>query len=172
MAADPGTSGGSPFDATFWVAVSFLVTLALLVFAKVHRRVLKALDERSARIAAQLEEARNLRDEAHATLARQQRRQREAKAEAEEIASQAERDARAMTEDAERQLEELTKRREAVAEAKIEQAQQAAVNALRAEAAAIAVAAARQVIADEAGGKLGDELIGRTIEQIGPHPAR
>jgi len=172
MAADPGSSGGSPFDATFWVAVSFLVTLALLFVAKVHRRVLDALDGRTAKITAQLEQARNLRDEAHATLARQQRRQREAKAEAEDIVSQAERDARAMTEEAERHLEEVTKRREAVAEAKIAQAQQTAVNALREEAAAIAVAAARQVIAQEAGGKLGDELIGRTIEQIGSQPSR
>jgi len=172
MAAEPGSTGGSPFDATFWVAVSFLVTMGLLFLAGIHRRVLGALDERSNRIAKQLEEARSLRDEAHATLARQQRRQREAKSEAEEIVAQAERDASSLTEEAEQRLEELTRRREVVAEAKITQAQQAAVDAVRAEAASIAVAATRQVIAEEASGKLGDELIGRTIEQIGTQGRR
>jgi len=167
MAADPSSAGSSMFDATFWVAAAFFVTLGILAYAKAHRRILAALDARSERIAKQLDEARSLRDEAHAELARRQRRQREAAQEAEDILAQAEQDAQSMLEEADKQLAELTQRREAVAEAKIAHAEQAAIGAVRAEAAAIAIAAARQVIAEQAEGKLGDELIGRTIEQIG-----
>jgi len=153
-------------DSTFWVAVAFFVTLGILTYLKLHRRVLAAIDARSTEIAERLNEARGLRDEAHNELARAQRRQREAAQEAEEIVAQAEADARVMLDEAESHLEELAQRRETVADARVTKAEQDAIAAVRREAASIAVAAARRVISEKMQGPLGDELIGRTIEQI------
>ncbi len=57
------------FEAEFWVAVAFVLFIAILVYAGAHKKVLEALDQRSARIKAELDEARRLRDEAEKLLA-------------------------------------------------------------------------------------------------------
>ncbi len=53
-------------DPTFWVAVAFVIIVAA-VFRPVGRAVVAALDDRSARIAQQLDEAQDLREEAQKT---------------------------------------------------------------------------------------------------------
>src|ERR1700677_4244684 len=72
-------------DPEFWVAVGFVLVLALLVWKGVPRMVAEKLDQRSAVIAAELEEAKRLREEAAALLADYQRRAAGAEAEARSI---------------------------------------------------------------------------------------
>jgi F0F1-type ATP synthase membrane subunit b/b' len=62
------------FDASFFVAVAFLLFIGLLIWKKVPGLIIAALDQRAAEIKAQLEEARQLRDEAQALLAQHQRK--------------------------------------------------------------------------------------------------
>ena len=66
----------------FWVAVAFVLFIGVLVYVGAHKKVTDALDHRSARIKAELDEARRLRDEAGKLLAEYQRKQREAEREA------------------------------------------------------------------------------------------
>ena len=47
-----------------WVLVSFILFIALLVYLKVPGMIARSLDERSAKIAKELDEARKLREEA------------------------------------------------------------------------------------------------------------
>jgi hypothetical protein len=56
-------------DPTFWVAVGFLLFLALLWRMGVHRQIAEGLDERAAKIKAQLDEAARLRADAERLLA-------------------------------------------------------------------------------------------------------
>ena len=67
----------------FWVAVAFVIFLGLMAYVGVHRKAVAVLDQRSARIKAELDEARRLRDEAQKLLAEYQRKQGEAQREAE-----------------------------------------------------------------------------------------
>ena len=69
----------------FWVAVAFVIFIGVLVYVGAHKTVIDALDERTARIKAELDEARRLRDEAAALLAEYERKQGEAEREAEAI---------------------------------------------------------------------------------------
>ena len=62
------------FDAEFWVALGFVVFLCILAYLGVHSRLATALDERTKRIAAELAEAKRLRDEAAALLGASRRR--------------------------------------------------------------------------------------------------
>jgi hypothetical protein len=71
-------------DPTFWVAVAFVIFVAA-AFKKVRDGLNSALDGRAARIKAQLDEARQLREEAQAALAEYQRKVRDAAAEAKAI---------------------------------------------------------------------------------------
>jgi len=53
----------------FWVAVAFIIFIALIARIGAHKKMTEALDHRSARIKAELDEARRLREEAAELLA-------------------------------------------------------------------------------------------------------
>lgn len=153
-------------SAEFHVALGFFIFVALLLWLGVHRMIAKALDERAARIGQQIDEARALREEAQAELARNQRRQREIEADAENIIGQAEEDARLLLAGAQAELERLSARKRELADQKIARAEEAAILSVRNRAVDIAIVAAREVIAEELSGKKGANLLEDAIRAI------
>ena len=150
----------------FWVAVAFVLFLAVLVYAGVHKTVIVALDQRSDRIKAELDEARRLRDEAGKLLADYQRKQREAEREAEAIITEAKAEAERVAAEARGKMEEFVARRTKLAESKIGQAEAQALADVRAAAADAAAAAAETILRDTAKGKVADDLIARGIADV------
>ena len=154
------------FEAEFWVAVAFLLFLGVLFYAGAHKTVLAALDERSARIRAELDEARRLREEAAKLLSEYQRRKSEAEHEAQAIVTEAKAEAERVALEARGKMEDFLARRTKVAEAKIGQAEAQALADVRAAAADAAVAAAEQILTQAAKGKVADDLIARGIADV------
>ena len=150
----------------FWVAVAFVLFLAVLAKFGVHRTALGALDARSTRISSELDEARRLRDEAQAVLADSERRRREAEREAEAIITSAKAEAEQLAGEAKIKVEEFIARRSKMAEAKIAHAETQALADVRAAAADAAVAAAGKILTATAKGQVGDELIARGIKDL------
>ena len=72
-----------------WVAVAFVIFVGVLIYVGAHKKIVESLDHRSARIKAELDEARHLREEAAKLLAEYQGKQRDAEREAEAIAADA-----------------------------------------------------------------------------------
>jgi F-type H+-transporting ATPase subunit b len=153
-------------EAEFWVAVAFVIFLAVLYKFGVHRTALSALDDRSNRIKSELDEARRLKDEAQALLAASQRRHREAESEAQDIIASARAEAERVAADAKIKAEEFVARRTKMAENKIGQAEAQAVAEVRAAAAEAAVAAAEKILGDSVKGKVADDLIGQGIAEM------
>lgn len=153
-------------SAEFYVAAGFVIFVAIMLWLGIHKMIAKALDARSEKIATQIEEARSLREEAQTDLAQRQRRQKDAANEAEAIIAQAEEDSRLLMEEANREVERISARREEVALSKIAQARQSALKTVRAEAASIAVKAARRVITESLAGKKGDAMATTVIKSI------
>ncbi len=154
------------WDAEFWVAVAFVLFLGFLAYLGVHRKLLAALDHRSARIKAELDEARRLREEAQAVLAEYQRKRGEAEREAQDIIAAAREEAERLAADAKGKVEEFVSRRTAMAETKITQAEAQALADVRATAAEAAVAAAERILSETAKGKVGDDLIAQGIRDL------
>ncbi len=154
------------WDAEFWVAVAFVLFLGFLAYLGVHRKLLAALDHRSARIKAELDEARRLREEAQAVLAEYQRKRGEAEREAQDIIAAAREEAERLAADAKGKVEEFVSRRTAMAETKITQAEAQALADVRAAAAEAAVAAAERILSETAKGKVGDDLIAQGIRDL------
>lgn len=165
--ADHPVEEGLFQSADFYVSAGFVIFVAIILWFGVHKMIGKALDDRSEKIALQLEEARSLREEAQTDLAQRLRRQKEAASESEAIIAQAEEDSRLLMDDANREIERLSARREELAVIKIAQAEAAAIKAVRAEAAAIAIKAARRVLSDSLAGKKGDAMTTSVIKAIG-----
>jgi F-type H+-transporting ATPase subunit b len=152
--------------AEFWVAVAFFVFLGILVYVGAHKYILDALDQRAARIKAELDEARRLKQEAQALLAEYERKKGEAEREAADIIAGAKAEAERLAVEAKAKSEEFLARRTKLAETKIAQAEAQAVADVRNAAAEAAVAAAERVLADTVKGKLADDLIGKGIAEV------
>jgi len=154
------------FEAETWVAIAFICFLGLLAYVGVHRKLAKALDDRAARIKAELDEARKLRDDAAQLLADYQRKRQEAETEAQGIVAGARAEAERMAADAKAKVEEFVDRRTKLAETKIAQAEAQAAAEVRGAAAEAAVAAAEKILAQETKGKLAADLIAKGIEDV------
>jgi F-type H+-transporting ATPase subunit b len=153
-------------DAETWVAIAFVLFVGVMVYFRVHAMMVKTLDDRSARIKAELDEARRLRDEAQALLAEYQRRQNEAEQEAAGIIAGAKAEAERMAIEAKAKAEDLLGRRTKMAETKIAQAEAQALADVRAAAADAAVAAAQQVLTQTVKGKVAHDLIDKGIAEL------
>ena len=150
----------------FWVAVAFVIFVGVLFYVGAHRKIIEALDQRSAHIKAELDEARRLRDEAETLLAEYQRKQGEAEREAEAIIAEAKAEAERVAAEARGKMEEFVARRTKLAETKIGQAEAQALADVRAAAADAAVAAAEKILRETAKGKIADDLIARGIADV------
>lgn len=133
-------------DPTFWVGLAFLIVVAILARAGVHKMIAGGLDKRAQGIADELDRARALRDEAQELLARYQRRQREAEEEAADIIAQAKRDAERIAADARAKIEDHLQRRAKAAEEKIARAETQAIAEVRGQTVDVAIEAAREII--------------------------
>lgn len=153
-----------------WVAISFLLFVGLLVYLKVPAMLARMLDERSAKIASELAEARKLREEAQVLLASYQKKRVEAERDAANIIDLARKEAEAYTAEAGRKLAEILERRTKQAEQKIGQAEAAAIKEVRTVATDIAVAAAAQLLGDAVKGTKGDGLIAESIAAVKRRP--
>ena len=150
----------------FWVAVAFVLFIGVIVYVGAHKKIIETLDHRSARIKAELDEARRLRDEAGKLLAEYQRKQREAEREAEAIVADATAEAERVAAEARVKMEEFVARRTKLAETKISQAEAQALADVRAAAADAAVSAAEKILRDTAKGKIADDLIAQGIADV------
>jgi F-type H+-transporting ATPase subunit b len=150
----------------FWVAVAFVIFVGVLAYVGAHKMVFDALDQRAARIKAELDEASRLREEAQALLAQYQRRQAEAEREASAIIAEAKAEAERVATEARGKMEEMVARRTKLAESKISQAEAQALADVRAAAADAAVAAAEKILTQTAKGKVADDLIAQGIAEV------
>ena len=150
----------------FWVLVSFVLFIGLIVYLKVPGKVTAMLDERAERISRELDEARKLREEAQELLADYERKRRDADKEAEAIIAQTREEAEAFAVETRQKLVEMVERRGNMAEEKIAQAEAQAVKEVRAAAAELAIAAATRIISDEVQGARADQLVAASIADL------
>ena len=148
-----------------WVAVGFVVFIAL-VWRKAGAALGGMLDERSAKIRADLEEAKTLRDEAVAELKTYQRLHHEAADEAKAIVKAAEATAERIRETAEKKAVAAVKRREQQADAKIRAAEASMIAELRDRAASLAIATASEIITTKLDDKTSLALVAQATAEI------
>jgi F-type H+-transporting ATPase subunit b len=160
------TSGGFFTEPENWVAITFIIVAALL-FRPLTRAIAKQLDTRRDDIKNRLDEAQRLHTEAQALLATHQQRLREAQRDAADMIATAKAEAERLTAAGTRDLEDLLKRREQQAVARIAQAEADAVREVRSVAVDLAVAAARKIIAEQMTPELAAALADKSIKELG-----
>lgn len=146
--------------------IGLIIFFAICWKMGAHTKILNALDARSSRIAAELAEAKRLREDAEAIVADYRRRQQSAEQEARDIVTAAKVEAERLAAEGKAKIEEFVVRRTRMAETKIAQAEAQAIADVRAAAADVATIAAGSVLADLARGAAGDKLMTSGIAEI------
>jgi F-type H+-transporting ATPase subunit b len=152
-------------DPRFWVTLSFF-TFVVLAYKKVSRIGATVLDERSAKIKKELEDARSLREQAEAVLADYKRKQSEYLKEAETILANARRDADGLRAHTEAELKALLESRMKHALERISQEEEHAIADVRNHVVDIALSAARSLIAEHVSTLSQEELVKLALSDI------
>ena len=167
LSAGPAFAASGPFvslrNTDFVVLLSFILFIAVLFYFKVPSTISGLLDKRAEGISSEIEEAKALQEEAKKLLAEYERKHKDVQAQADRIVAQAKEDAQRAADQAKEDLKASIARRLTAAEEQIGSAQNSAVKEVRDQAIAVAIAAARDVMAKQMtaadGGKLIDEGI-------------
>ncbi|HEY4030584.1 MAG TPA: F0F1 ATP synthase subunit B [Caulobacteraceae bacterium] len=150
----------------FWTGLALLVFVAVLLFLGVHKAAAKALDAKAAKIQAELDEAKKLREEAQGLLASLKAQREETERRAAEMLANAEAEAKRLEIEAAAKLEEQIKRRQELAERRISNAEAQAAAEVKAAAADLAAQLAEGVLAERIKGAKSDPLIDAAVGQL------
>ncbi len=171
IAAPAFAAGGdygfaSFFNTNYVVLIGFILFLALLFYFNVPAMILKMLDDRAETIRSELDEARNLRDEAQAVLAAYERKSREVAEQSQRIIDHAREEARLAADAAKEDLKQSIARRLTAAEEQITSAEEKATRELRNRAVDVAIAAAAKILADSTTATEANKRIDAAIAEV------
>ena len=154
------------FDASFFVAIGFILFVLLLGYLGVHTLIGKTLDDRGAAVAAELNEAKRLREEAEALLTSYKAKAAEAEKEAADIVASAKEEAEAMAQEAAKRSEEFVARRTRQAEEKIARAEAQAIAEVQGQVADLAIETARTIISQRMDQGAQSALVEKAISEL------
>ena len=154
------------FDATFFVALSFVLFVVFVVWAGLPSTIIKSLDDRSEQIKKELDEARILHEEAQKLLATEKRKLEQCDAEVEDILKQASEQAALITEKSNSLLKEEIKRKQKQADLKIAQARDEAIREVKAKASELSLIIAKEYLKENIDDSVASDLIDKSISDL------
>ena len=154
------------FDATFFVALSFVLFVIFVIWAGLPSTIIKSLDDRSEQIKKELDEARILHEEAQKLLATEKRKLEKCDAEVENILKQASEQAALITEKSNKLLKEEIQRKQKQADLKIAQARDEAVREVKAKASELSLIIAKEYLKENIDDNVASDLIDKSISDL------
>ena len=154
------------FDATFFVALSFVLFVIFVIWAGLPSTIIKSLDDRSEQIKKELDEARILHEEAQKLLATEKRKLEQCDAEVEDILKQASEQAALITEKSNKLLKEEIQRKQKQADLKIAQARDEAVREVKDKASELSLIIAKEYLKENIDDNVASDLIDKSISDL------
>tara|TARA_S200000501_G_C20617140_1_gene652931 strand:+ start:244 stop:723 length:480 start_codon:yes stop_codon:yes gene_type:complete len=154
------------FDATFFVALSFILFVIFVIWAGLPSTIIKSLDDRSEQIKKELDEARILHEEAQKLLATEKRKLEQCDAEVEEILKQASEQASLITEKSNNLLKEEIQRKQKQADLKIAQARDEAIREVKDKASELSLIIAKEYLKENIDDNIASDLIDKSISDL------
>ena len=133
-------------DATFWVAVSFILFIGLLVYFKIPKKVNEILNKLITDIKNEIDESEKLRTEAKKLLDNAQRKLDTAQNVSNEILDQAKKDSDKLIIDLNEKFHNSSEIKKNLAENKIGQMKEAAIKEIKDASIKIAVDSVKKII--------------------------
>ena len=153
------------FDATFWVAVSFVIFFAALVYLKVPQNVNSLLSKMIIDIKNEIDESEKLREESKVMLDSAQAKLDSAKSEVKEISDRAKQDSEKLIIEMNDKFHKMSDIKKNLAKSKISQMKEAALNDIKKASISIAVDSVKKAISTSVDKSKLDNLFSKDLEQ-------
>jgi len=153
------------FDATFWVAISFVIFFGALVYFKVPQNVNNLLSKMIVDIKNEIDESEKLRSEAKKLLDDAQSKLNTAEQEKKKIIDQAKIDSERLINDMNNKFDKSAEIKRNLAQTKISQMKEAAIKNIKNTSIKIAVDAVKQTISKSVDKSKLDELFDKSLEE-------
>lgn len=155
------------FDESFFVAAAFFTVIGAFIYLKLPSKLMQSLDEKSAEIAKELDDAKALRAEAEKVLADYEEQRKQAEAQAEQMIADAKASAERTAAEAREAMQAAMERRSKQAEEKIARAQENLEKEVRAAITSLAVEAAAHLAAGGMTDETAQKLVDTNIAELG-----
>ena len=154
------------FDATFWVAVSFIIFLGALVYFKIPQNVNKLLSKMIIDIKNEIEESEKLRSESKILMDNAQKKLNTAESERKKIIEQAKKDSEKLIIDMNEKFHKSSEIKKNLTETKISQMKEAAINEIKLISIKIAIDSVKQIISTSVDKSKLDNLFKKNLEEV------
>ncbi len=133
-------------DATFWVAVSFVIFFGALIYFKIPQKVIEMLDKMISDIKNEIDESEKLRTEAKSLLDNSQKKLDSGQSVSNEILDEAKKDADKLVIELNDKFHKSSEIKKNLAENKISQMKEAAIKEIKDVSIKIAVDSVKNII--------------------------
>ena len=138
------------FDATFWVAISFVIFCLILVYKKIPQTINKLLDDKINEIKSEIENTKNLKIESELLLKKYKDKIQDAHLESKNILALEKKETESFIKESENKFEQLMIHKKKSLEQKLEQMKIKAIKEVQHISNKIAFETVRKVILDTA----------------------
>ena len=152
-------------DATFWVTISFLIFLGILIYFKIPQKVKKILDENISNISNQIGEAEKLKEDAKNILIEQEKKISNSKNEVKEMIDKASEDAEKNVIKVNKEFHNLMENRKKNAEERIKQLKNQAEKDIKNASVKIAIESVEKLIKNSLDKSKLDKIYSSSIEE-------
>ena len=152
-------------DATFWVAISFVLFFALLVYFKIPQKINEILSQLISNIKNEIDESEKLRNEAKTLLDNSQTKLDNARNETNKIIDQAKRDSERLVIELNEKFHKSAEMKKKLAEAKINQMKEAAIKEIKDTSIKIAVDSVKKIISTSVDKNKLDTIFKKDLEE-------
>ena len=152
-------------DATFWVAISFVIFVVVLIYFKIPQKVNETLNKLILDIKNQINESEKLREESKVMLDNAQAKLESAKTEVKEISDRAKEDSEKLIIEMNDKFHKMSDIKKNLAKSKILQMKEAALNDIKKASISIAVESVKKAISTSVDKSKLDNLFSKDLEQ-------
>ena len=153
------------FDATFWVAVSFIIFCGGLIYLKIPQKITETLDKLILDIKNEIEESEKLRSESQILLDNAQNKLDSANAESKKILKEAKKEAEELVIEMNDKFHKSSEIKKNLGESKIFQMKEAALKEIKNVSVKIAVDSVKKVITTSIDKSKLDNIFEKNLEE-------
>tara|TARA_A100000164_G_C21784951_1_gene712911 strand:- start:160 stop:657 length:498 start_codon:yes stop_codon:yes gene_type:complete len=152
-------------DATFWVAISFLIFILVLVYFKIPQKVNQTLNTLISDIKVEIKESEKLLEESKIMLDKAQKKLDGAKIESKILLDKAKEDSQKLVVEMNDKFHKLTEVKKNLAKTKISQMKENAISDIRKASIKISIDSVKKVISTSVDNSKLDNLFNKDLEE-------
>jgi F-type H+-transporting ATPase subunit b len=154
------------FDATFWVAISFVIFCLIIIYKKIPQAINNLLDNKINEIKSEIDNAKNLKNESEQLLAKYKKRIEEARTEAGVIINSEKKETEIFIKESENKFEQLIINKKKSLEQKLDQMRIKAIKDIQNISNKIALETVKKIISNSANDEKMKVVNQKNLEKI------